>query len=260
MVALKKHTERKYNEQPNIIVGIHNYCDRWCERCPFTQRCTVFLAESALSDAEKNPNHEAFWDNLRTLFKDAILNLRQFAQTRGIDLRQQFSDTPSVNVSFERLEKAAYQYSQMCDKWFRLNRYVLVAQKVSADEREQTQHLLALTGAVEVINWYRFFIAAKIHRALNGLSLIEKNDLFVDEVQNDANGSAKIAILGIERCIASWEVIRSAFPEKTDELLDILVLLTRLRNSLKNIFPKVADFIRPGFDEINGVKATVMNG
>ncbi len=259
MVALKKHTEKTTITRPNIIVGIHNYCDRWCERCPFTQRCTVFLAESALSEQEKNPNHEAFWDNLRALFRDALINLRQFAQTRGIDLRQQLDDTPSVNADFERLEKAALQYSQMCDKWFRLNRYVLIEQPISGDEREQTRHLLALTDAVEVITWYRFFICAKIHRALTTLTLIEKNDLFVDAVQNDANGSAKIAILGIERSIASWEVIRAAFPEKTDELLDILVLLTRLRNSLKNIFPKVAAFIRPGFDEINGLKATVMN-
>ncbi len=25
-----------------FIVGIFNYCDRWCERCPLTSRCRVF--------------------------------------------------------------------------------------------------------------------------------------------------------------------------------------------------------------------------
>lgn len=27
---------------PKLIPGIHNYCHRWCERCPFTERCAVF--------------------------------------------------------------------------------------------------------------------------------------------------------------------------------------------------------------------------
>ena len=33
--------------QDGFIVGIFNYCDRWCERCPFTSRCRLFatLAE-----------------------------------------------------------------------------------------------------------------------------------------------------------------------------------------------------------------------
>ena len=27
---------------PKLIPGIYNYCDRWCERCPFTSRCMVY--------------------------------------------------------------------------------------------------------------------------------------------------------------------------------------------------------------------------
>ena len=25
-----------------FIVGVYNFCDRWCERCPLTSRCRVF--------------------------------------------------------------------------------------------------------------------------------------------------------------------------------------------------------------------------
>ena len=31
-----------------FIVGIFNYCDRWCERCPLTSRCLVFADVAAL--------------------------------------------------------------------------------------------------------------------------------------------------------------------------------------------------------------------
>src|SRR5689334_22355936 len=27
----------------NTIIGIFNYCTRRCERCPFTERCTLYL-------------------------------------------------------------------------------------------------------------------------------------------------------------------------------------------------------------------------
>ena len=36
------------------IVGIFNYCDRWCERCAFTSRCRVF-ADVAQIEASLDP-------------------------------------------------------------------------------------------------------------------------------------------------------------------------------------------------------------
>ncbi|HTV00428.1 MAG TPA: hypothetical protein VMF13_07835, partial [Luteitalea sp.] len=36
------------------IVGIFNYCDRWCERCPLTSRCRVF-ASTVEMDASDDP-------------------------------------------------------------------------------------------------------------------------------------------------------------------------------------------------------------
>ena len=35
---------------PDLISGIYNYCDRWCERCPLTSRCLVYATEKALKD------------------------------------------------------------------------------------------------------------------------------------------------------------------------------------------------------------------
>ena len=38
-----------------FIVGIFNYCDRWCETCAFTSRCHVF-ADAAETRASLDPN------------------------------------------------------------------------------------------------------------------------------------------------------------------------------------------------------------
>ena len=32
-------------DDPRLISGIYNYCDRWCERCAFVERCAVGIEE-----------------------------------------------------------------------------------------------------------------------------------------------------------------------------------------------------------------------
>jgi hypothetical protein len=41
-----------------FIVGIDNYCDRWCETCAFTSRCRVF-ADRAEMEARHDSNLKA---------------------------------------------------------------------------------------------------------------------------------------------------------------------------------------------------------
>ena len=41
--------------QDGFIVGIFNYCDRWCDRCALTTHCRVF-ADSARAEAALDPS------------------------------------------------------------------------------------------------------------------------------------------------------------------------------------------------------------
>ena len=41
--------------QDGFILGIYNYCDRWCETCAFTSRCRVF-ADTVEMEAQRDPN------------------------------------------------------------------------------------------------------------------------------------------------------------------------------------------------------------
>ena len=66
------------------------------------------------------------------------------------------------------------------------------------------------------------FIHTKIKRATNGL-----HDTWIMEqpIQNDANGTAKITIVAIERSMQGWEIILKNIPESEDEVLQFLVML-----------------------------------
>ena len=69
-----------------------------------------------------------------------------------------------------------------------------------------------------------------------------------DPVQNDSNGSAKIALVAIDRSIAAWGVLYAQLPDLEDSILDILSHLERLRKALERAKPQARQFVRPGFD------------
>jgi hypothetical protein len=265
------HRAKILHMQPDFISGVHNYCDRWCERCPLTQRCTVYQAESSLTEEARDPNNPQFWAQMTLQFGKAIETLRQFAAERGI-LLDKVSDTTEfkqmlaqnllahatesdtmTEILYKKLEEEAQHYRRRSSAWMQHNRAYFLArqqeliQQLSMNIIIDESELRAFADAMEVIQWYEMFIGAKIHRALSGLDWQEL-DTDLDPIQNDANGSAKIALLAIERSLAAWEVVRQFFPEKTDELLDIFVLLSRLQRDVQTIFPNAKQFMRPGFD------------
>src|SRR5262245_59438678 len=111
---------------PNFISGIYNYCDRWCERCPFTSRCLVYAQE--LEDADEPPEcrditNEAFWQKLASIFKETRELVEQWAKEAGVDLNavdeEMIAGKKRGNrVAQTRLAKAGKQYASVVSKWF----------------------------------------------------------------------------------------------------------------------------------------------
>src|SRR5690606_11821977 len=54
--------------ESDYIDGIFNYCDRWCERCPFTARCRTFAMEQEFERAEQEGRdpEDIDWDSFWT--------------------------------------------------------------------------------------------------------------------------------------------------------------------------------------------------
>ena len=103
--------------------------------------------------------------------------------------------------------------------------------------------------ALEVIEWYYFFIGAKVHRV--HLDLEERQNDPDDEynVYSDNLGSAKIAIIAIERSMDALSVFYTECKEKEDDILNFLLELSSIKKQLLQTFPGVMDFKRPGFDD-----------
>src|SRR5262247_2208794 len=74
---------------PDLISGIYNYCDRWCERCPLSSRCLLYATEQ--EDEDNSPEsrdiqNEAFWKKLGSIFKETHEMILEWAQEAGVDL------------------------------------------------------------------------------------------------------------------------------------------------------------------------------
>ncbi|HEY2573494.1 MAG TPA: hypothetical protein VGH65_05465 [Verrucomicrobiaceae bacterium] len=78
---------------------------------------------------------------------------------------------------------------------------------------------------------------------------IHPRDLQLLDWPPDSDGSAKVALIGVDRCLAAWEVVRKLLPEHAAMALDFMLRLDRLRTKVETQFPNARNFIRPGFDD-----------
>jgi len=253
---------------PRFISGIYNYCDRWCERCEFTSRCLNYAMgeeEDRENPESRDIENKAFWDRLHSIFQGTIEMIHEDAEERGIDLEM----SPEEMEAFEEEErrrdtrarnhpaaKAAHQYGKMVDKWFKDNKGLFEEEErklnsaflmqLPGDDPEETA--AAIQDALEVIGWYEHQIWVKLMRALHQEDRPELLDDDGKPFSRDSDGSAKVALLGIDRSIEAWGVLRRLLPAGTDSVLDIMVHLDRIRRRVERAFPEARAFVRPGFD------------
>ena len=111
------------------------------------------------------------------------------------------------------------------------------------------KNAVKFTDAWEVVQWYSFFISAKVHRAHLDLEerLNEKEDEF--DLMSDNLGSAKIALIAIDRSMESLSALYPEMKQQEDEILQFLAQLSQLKKQMLATFPAAMEFKRPGFDD-----------
>lgn len=238
--------------EKRFIPGIYNYCDRWCERCPQTSHCLNFsISKEEFSDPEaQDIRNKAFWNTLSGILGETLELLRESAKRWGIDLEKldsmdDIENLKAMDVAAEShlLSRAARRYGELVEDWFREEETLFFETAAAAREG------VSLEEAFEVIRWYQYFINAKVIRAVRGK--IEEEEEGWDEFARDSDGSAKIALIAMDRSIAAWAVIRYYITDGAKEVIDLIAFLDGLKQAVEKAFPNARSFIRPGFDKIN---------
>jgi hypothetical protein len=261
---MDKERLKKLANDPRFIPGVYNYCDRWCERCPFTSRCMNYaLSEDEFDCPESQDiNNKAFWDKFHSIFQATFEMVKETAEEMGIDLNaidhEEYAEQEEQvhkTVKDQPYTKAAFAYVDMVNKWFGSNEdlfnnkgeELLSLAQAEIPGVKIEEDALKIQDCLEVIRWYQHQIYVKLCRASSGMIRDQLDD--AEYFLQDANGSAKVAILGIERSIAAWGGLLQQFPEQENPILDMLVALKKLLQQIDAVFPNARAFIRPGFDE-----------
>jgi hypothetical protein len=232
----------------NRIEFISQYCDRWCERCAFTTRCSAYAVkvalgmcgnfqeavELAVGAAAKTGPSAASADAERRPWLD-------IPEPTAEELREveREEDARRRRIAASPIEAAAHRIGMTAHHWLLAHADTV---RASVDP--------VSVEALEIVEWDSHFIGAKLHRALHGRDRHQTaEDWDDDPIQNDWNGSAKIALISIERSESAWQTLAQATGDVA--AADLAASLAALCSEVEDAFPFARLFARPGFDDVN---------
>jgi hypothetical protein len=230
----------------NYIDFISAYCDGWCERCAFTERCSNFAVQSAIGVCDGY-----FGAAIELAVGPAVEPGRERQKTIGERMMSFLMDHEPTGQELEQIGREMKERTQRLDR-HRLAEasldYMVASRRwLEAHESVADGAAPAVCEAIRVIRWDVHLIHVKIMRALTGRDEDPGGSLWDGSpVQNDWNGSAKVALISIERSERAWRVIAA---ETGDDAAAVLAgSLTTLRAGVSRDFPRAMEFRRPGFD------------
>ncbi len=255
--------KRTNTDEDGFISGVHNYCDRWCERCHFTKVCRSFAMEKEFMEMIKEKRADSATDGSK---KDI--------EVSGEDLVPDFDED---NIDEEPVDDSVFDmdfdidpddYEDPRKDFFspqnKAERHPLtvLVDKFMDDSHDwiEEQYKLVednftrfvaigdpddLMEAFEIILRYHYFVPVKLRRALHGY--FEQHD---DDFESyDMNGTAKVMLISIDDSIASLKVLKRFFKDKKDIIDKLTVQLFEILTEAEKLFPDARAFIRPGLDE-----------
>jgi hypothetical protein len=253
----------KLAKDPRFIKGIHQYCDNWCERCAFTERCFHFAQLRAMEDewgfdpTDPDQGNKQMMQTLHNSFEIATELIARGAAEHGIDIY-----SPEFQAGLDEgedehdrlydaarthpLTQAAEEYAFAVHAWFEragkeLEQHIQQAQlsdEIHADQLQPED----VEDAIEVIRWDQFRAAA----TLVGIFSVEDLEGLLVEHHN---GRIKTILIGIDRSLLAWGRMQLFWPQAAEEVMHFASLLAELRLWLERAFPDARDFLRPGFDD-----------
>ena len=253
---------------PANISGVHNYCDGWCERCGFTGRCGIY---ASLSRGPRQPTDDSMLAHLKDRFDQVRTHvIRRSTFSAEEALKNIEEEGPLESVAYQREEarreerrrhdpilREARAYSNLAAAWFEVESAGMRAHADALVRRAEVEsvedisfiELARVLDAIAIVRHDCFLIYVKLHRAVDGLEESERERWSDDPIQNDHNGSAKLALTCIDRSEGAWRAIDQWYPSSgaARELAD---QLAQLRAAIERRFPRARAFLRPGFDGV----------
>ena len=234
-------------------IGFHYFCDHRCWRCELSEHCNVFARWQKL-DRRKRLHFSGPAGRVASVLAVSIevtieeasvlsaeiertmpFEKKAFEDAVEADLAAQTSSNRVDTTRQDPVVAKAAEYAQACWPAIQTLRPILKANshEAAGETIDRLEEMCAT-------------IASKVFRAISGTFNIGADP---KDVQGDANGSAKVALLLIEESRQAWRdlmrpgaSVADGLPARFVEMLDVI------EAGLMQKFPRAFEFIRPGFD------------
>jgi hypothetical protein len=243
------------------IPGIYNYCDSWCERCRFTDRCLNFSMgeerrERRLAQGEDPDNWDAVIEDVGDSFAEALAMLHEMAEEQGIDLDDLPPAPPEPDTDDHPLQVLAWDLRHRAMPFLERLEQAVEAEHAALESRadgppEEDEIALArLENSCEIIRWYHTLLPPKVHRALQGQACGEMEEGPGWEFRfDDARGTAKLIHECCEKLMGALAHVRTAVPSLDEEAQVLLHMANSLREGIVVAVPHCLQYHRPGMDD-----------
>lgn len=223
---------------PNLIPGVYNACDQWCDYCPVTERCLVFRCQS---DAGNGDVYESVGEAIlasMTLLKNCL-------EAEGIkapeELLRRLGDDPDARLTYVPLDdglgRMAKHYAVLATAFLMTTDHPPLTRRFPRHEHGPTPF--------EIFVFYHVLIGVKICRAIVGAAEAARTGSAAARADSDA--SAKVALIGIDRSCEALQVM--TLDDVGPRIEHMQRHLARLRRETESRFPAARAFVRPGLDQ-----------
>ena len=222
---------------PNLIPGVYNGCDQWCDYCPVTARCLAFKCQPKCGcDA---------YDNIADAMRASMILLKNCHEAEGLKpperLLRLLDDDPRKHVTYvplnDALERMAKHHAVLATAFLATTDHPPLTHHFPKREHGPTPF--------EVFVFYHMLIAIKIYRAIvSSATAARGGDA---GARADATTSAKVALVSIDRSIEALQVMALDDPDPRIEHMRRHLL--RLTREVEGRFPEARSFVRPGLDQ-----------
>jgi len=254
--------KNKKELEGDFIIDIEEYCDKWCEKCLYTDKCKWF-AEDKLMWAEiaEEINREKLIGNNEDMWiqmNNAIEEVENMIYV-GAPLSDQKEDDEATiyfqeqlaRAKDHKLTKTAIKFEQAVESWFEKSEdKILVFNYVTADydfiypNIDDEIELKKLFDSAEIIKWCVYILSIKVERAIMSYYL-EEDGSISDWTLKDSDGSAMVALLSIDSALSAlYHFNNKLIPEK-ENIEPIIRMLLWLRLEMEKMFPNAKDFVWP---------------
>lgn len=265
------------DDDSRFISGIYNYCDRWCERCRFTDRCEVFAREQRQWERHllrgEDPDDPAIaMQDVAEALDESLRMLHEMAEEEGLAVEDDWAEEESAGdpapppgrLMGDEAHPLRARAERWCERVVRLLERVRgdlpgigadlisVAGELSdAEQAEGERAVQGLRESYELLSRYCFLVPVKLIRALGSGSTEaeERHPIVVQSRREDALGTARLVHECLGKAAAAlWSIGEFSFHWQ-GEALPLAAEAESLCHCVDTEFPGHRDFYRPGLDD-----------